>query len=134
MHDAVSRADDADAGARREAAGTAGLLNRIESVITEEISALNRQDLSQIEPLSERKARCLLELIRLSRMAPGGLTRHQTADQIKSLRRLLETDRRLIAVQIEATALVARLLSETLHRAESDGTYAPRRATDRAAT
>jgi hypothetical protein len=98
-------------------------IQRLESVIDEEIMARQQRQKVDFDTFSRRKNRGLLELVRSSKAAgESGRNAEVTAEVVK-LRAKLEQNYTILRLHFEAVRAVSELICRTIREAESDGTY-----------
>lgn len=114
---------------KRREAGEAALaaalpaVERLKSAVAAETAAIAARGVVAYEDYSRRKSQGLLDL---NRLAPA-LKRATADDALKAalaeLNAALETNRRALRVQLEASIAVADLIARAIRDGQSDGTY-----------
>jgi hypothetical protein len=141
-HDAAISEDDMGLrefapGARREAALPARdaatpvnraaallrVLQRLESVIDEEVSALRQRQAIDLDQFSRRKNRGLLELVRVGKGFGDPRSDPSVAREISRLRAKLEENYGILRLHLNAVRAVSDVICRSIREAESDGTY-----------
>jgi hypothetical protein len=97
---------------------------RLESVIDEEITALQSRRRVDYEGYSRRKNRGLLELVRSWKGNAKTGRDPRLAAEVGRLRSKLHKNRALLQLHFNAVQSVAEVICRSLREAESDGTYA----------
>jgi flagellar biosynthesis/type III secretory pathway chaperone len=101
------------------------MLHRLEEVVQQETEALQSRRVVNLEAYNTRKSQCLLELTRALRLIeavePGGALR----ERMSRLRGLLEANRAILKMHLDAAQEVATIIADAMREAESDGTYSP---------
>lgn len=99
-----------------------GLLDRLEEAIELENDALHRREAIDLDEMSRRKSRSLLELSRAARALPAVLD-GGTLERLAQLRGKLLRNQELLGLHLAAAQEVSSILGAALRDAESDGTY-----------
>ena len=86
----------------------------------EQIASGKRVD---YEALNQRKSQGLLELTRLAPMVAGAEASKPLADALTALRAKLETNQRMLRIQLNAARKVADIIAKAIQDGQSDGTY-----------
>lgn len=116
--------------APENAAAHAGLiasLDRLETLLDDNLAALQTGASVDDAAVAQAKGRMLLELSR--HPVPTDRTPHtaELADRVARVRRKLNEERRLLQRRLEAAELISAIITETVMADEGDGTYAPYR-------
>jgi len=98
-------------------------LQRLESVIDEEVVALQQRQPINLDQFSQRKNRGLLELVRSDRAAGDANRDPVIVAQIVRLRSKLEHNEKMLRLHFDAVRSVADIICRAIREAESDGTY-----------
>jgi hypothetical protein len=110
-----------------EYSGTASALLhailRLETVIDEEIVALQSRSRVDYDGFYRRKNRGLLELVRSSKNATQATQDPLIAEEIERLRAKLVKNLALLRLHFDAVRSVADIICKSFRDAESDGTY-----------
>ena len=98
-------------------------VNRAISVVSSETKALRDEVIVDLRPHSDAKSRALLDLNRVMgdldiREAPMSVI-----NELRVLRQVLDDNEQLLSSHLEAVREITDLLSLTMIKAESDGTY-----------
>jgi hypothetical protein len=117
-------AEEPDGGAGR-AAALLRAMQRLESVIDEEVEALRERRFVDFDQFSRRKNRGLLELVRSSRAAGDIRKDPAIAARIVGLRGKLRQNYDMLRLHFEAVRAVSEIIGRVIRDAESDGTYPP---------
>lgn len=99
------------------------VVDRVESVLDDEIAALTRQMPADITELGNRKRQGLLEMSRALKAAAGAGPRAEIRDRLARFVAKLERNRALLGTQLRAVREIADIIAQTMQEAESDGTY-----------
>ncbi|MBS9479291.1 hypothetical protein KIP89_19460 [Ancylobacter sp. VKM B-3255] len=99
-----------------------GLLDRLEDAVEQENEALHLRLPIDLEEITRRKSRSLLELSRAARALPAALD-GTTLERLAQLRGKLLRNQELLGLHLSAAQEVASILGTALRDAESDGTY-----------
>lgn len=100
-------------------------IERVETVIREEMQTLRNGGKIDFEALNQRKSHVLLEVLRLSK----SITSHsanQSGHQLRSLQKLLLENSDLLARRLRATEEITGIIVRNIRDSESDGTYSIR--------
>jgi hypothetical protein len=119
---AVLPARDAASPANR-AAALLRVLQRLESVIDEEVSALRQRQAIDLDQFSRRKNRGLLELVRVGKGFGDPRSDPSVAREIGRLRAKLEENYGMLRLHLNAVRAVSDVICRSIREAESDGTY-----------
>lgn len=104
----------------------ASVLDRLGTILRDEVQSLADKDYSALPQCMDRKARCLLEISRTLRpLTPDGAESLKV--EIERVRELLYTNERALAIHLEATTRLGAIVREVLVDQSSDGTYADMR-------
>jgi hypothetical protein len=108
------------------------VLQRTEALITEETRVLQNRLSYDAAAFNDRKSQALLDLT-LALRALGPAHRDEILlARLADLRHALEANRRIVDLHLGALREITAVLAEAMRAAESDGTYAPAIARDRA--
>jgi hypothetical protein len=122
---AATSVADERANPAQHAAALLRALQRLESVVDEEVSALRTRKVVDFDQYSRAKNRGLLELVRTSRTAAEATHDPVVAAQIASLRAKLKQNYDMLRLHFEAVRAVSEIIGRAIRAAESDGTYPP---------
>ncbi|SNY92162.1 hypothetical protein SAMN04515647_2407 [Cohaesibacter sp. ES.047] len=98
-------------------------VNRAISVVSDETSALRSKLVVDLKPYSDAKSRALLDLNRVMSDIDMRDVPTSVVNELRLLREVLDDNERLLAQHLEAVREITDLLSATMIKAESDGTY-----------
>lgn len=101
----------------------AGALDRIEDVLQAEETILAQSGEIDLQDINRRKNHSLLELTRLSRIAPREGIAPETLARVEAIRDRLKLNQETLQVHLAAAQEISRVLTVALGDAESDGTY-----------
>ena len=77
------------------------------------------------DALNQRKSQGLLELSRLAPMIAGAEASKPLSDALAALRAKLETNQRMLRIQLNAARRVGDIIARAIQEGQSDGTYSP---------
>ena len=100
----------------------ASVINRLAVVLKEEAQTLSEKRYAPLASIMDRKARCLLEMSRISRPQPAEGVR-SLRSEIQEVLDLLKSNERLLAIHLEAATQLGCIVREVLADQSSDGTY-----------
>jgi hypothetical protein len=120
VHGTVSQSVPERKGASQ---ALASILDRIEATIDAETSAFNARAPIDLADINQRKRQGLLELSRVMPALPRDVLGEELRRRLMQLSDKLETNRRVLDVQLRAVREVADIIAATLRDAEHDGTY-----------
>lgn len=101
-------------------------LNRAITVVSDETQALKSEIIVDLRPYSDAKSRVLLDLNKvMAEIGPKELP-ISVVNELRLLRQALDVNEDLLARHLEAVKEITDLLSATMIKAESDGTYSSR--------
>lgn len=105
-------------------------IDRVETVIRDEMRTLRKGGRIDFEALNQRKAHVLLEFLRLSKSVTAK-NAGQSSQRLRSLQKLLGENSDLLAVRLRATEEITGIIVRHIRDSESDGTYSIRSAETR---
>jgi len=108
------------------AATTLAVVDRLKQAVREEIDAIRKRARVDYESFSARKATGLLELNRLAPALAKHMGNATLREALADLNRLLEEDRRTLAIQLKASKTIADVIAQEVRKGQSDGTYSRR--------
>ena len=101
------------------------VVDRVESVLDDEIDVLNRGIPSDMTEFGNRKRQGLLEMSRALRAAAAAGPRAEIRERLARFAAKLDLNRSVLGTQLRAVREIADIIARTLQDAESDGTYSP---------
>ena len=102
------------------------LLDRIEAVAREEITALAAGRTTEIDALVSRKGHLLVELMRLMKTCHATPGEDALAERLGSLSRTLDRNARTLSRHIDAVREVLGIVTDVIAASSDDGTYSGR--------
>jgi flagellar biosynthesis/type III secretory pathway chaperone len=99
------------------------MLLRLEEVVQQETEALQSRRVVDLEAYNTRKSQCLLELTRALRLLEGVAPDRALMERMSRLRSLLEANRAILKMHLDAAQEISTIIADALREAESDGTY-----------
>lgn len=99
------------------------MLLRLEEVVQQETEALQSRRVVDLEAYNIRKSQCLLELTRALRLIEGVAPDRALMERMSRLRILLEANRAILKMHLDAAQEISTIIADALREAESDGTY-----------
>lgn len=100
-------------------------LDRVETVIQDEMRILKKGGRIDFDALNQRKLHALLELLCASKGAAGQNTAY-CETRLKSLQALLVENANFLARKLKATEEITEIIVQHIRDSESDGTYSIR--------
>jgi hypothetical protein len=113
------------------AASVGGILARLNSVISEEIVALNQHQVGELHAFTAKKNQLLFELTKALKSSSTEELQRIYAPQLQELRWRLDANKKLLAAHLEAAKEVSQTIIEAIRQADSDGTYVQSRRTSK---
>jgi hypothetical protein len=112
--------------ADRELDRLLALIDSAVAAVEEETIAIRRSGAKEIENHAGRKGQFLVSL---GRVLPSATSARNPVllDRLVRLRAALDTNKSVLKLQMDAVAEVSRIIVNSVHSANSDGTYAPAR-------
>lgn len=104
-------------------AGLIRAIDRLEETIEQETMALRTRAPIDFKEFNNRKNQGLLELTRSMRHLEGHTPGEHVTGRIATLRSILETNRAVIQMHVDAAREVSTIVSDAIREADSDGTY-----------
>ncbi|WP_319532053.1 hypothetical protein [uncultured Cohaesibacter sp.] len=98
-------------------------LDRAIAVVSDETRALRSDVIVDLKPYSDAKSRALLDLNRVMGESSFKEKPVSVVNQLRLFRQVLDDNEKLLFTHLEAVREITELLSATLIKAESDGTY-----------
>jgi hypothetical protein len=104
-------------------AGLVRAIDRLEETIGQETAALRTRAPIDFKEFNNRKNQGLLELTRSMRHLDGHNPGARIAERLTALRSMLETNRTVIQMHVDAVREVSTIVADAIREADSDGTY-----------
>jgi hypothetical protein len=101
------------------------VIDRLEQTLDAENAQIASGKGIDYEALNHRKSQGLLELSRLAPMIAGAEASKPLSDALASLRAKLETNQRMLRIQLNAARRVGDIIARAIQEGQSDGTYSP---------
>ena len=98
-------------------------LDRAIAVVSDETRALRSDVIVDLKPYADAKSRALLDLNRVMGETSANEPPVSVVNQLRLFRQVLDDNEKLLFTHLEAVREITELLSDTLIKAESDGTY-----------
>lgn len=99
------------------------VLDRLTRLLDEESDALARRSVERHGPYTERKNQLLRELMAAQKNCASAAAVDSLNAQTAAVKEALHRNQRLLKVHIEAVREVSSIIVDSIHQAESDGTY-----------
>lgn len=100
-----------------------GIVVRTMQLLNEEVAALRSYGNADYADFTARKNMISFQLESLGRMTAGLSPDDRLRSLLSGLRHAVEKNKALLEMHISATREIARIVSEVVRTAESDGTY-----------
>jgi hypothetical protein len=98
-------------------------VERLQNTLDAEIAEIARRGPVNFHEFNLRKSQALLELTRLMPILAGSEIGPELRAALIGLRTKLESNRRILRVQLKAVEEVSEIISRTIQAGQSDGTY-----------
>jgi hypothetical protein len=98
-------------------------VERLQTTLDAEIAAIASRRPVNFHEFNLRKSQALLELTRLMPLLAGAEIGPELRSALIGLRAKLESNRRILRVQLKAVEEVSEIISRTIQAGQSDGTY-----------
>lgn len=98
-------------------------LDRLEETLDMETTALLARDLSNLDEFNRRKSQCLLEISRIVRTAEIGALDPDATMRLQNMQGKIERNQDILRRHMHAVQEVASIISNAIHKADSDSTY-----------
>jgi hypothetical protein len=98
-------------------------VERLQNTLDAEIAEIASRGPVNFHEFNLRKSQALLELTRLMPILAGAEIGPELRAALIGLRAKLESNRRILRVQLKAVEEVSEIISRTIQAGQSDGTY-----------
>jgi hypothetical protein len=100
-----------------------GVLGKLEAVLVEENLILEARATADHAPFIVRKNQILREFMILQKSDPQGDVISGVVDRLRFVRRLIDTNRHHLRLQVQAMSEMTEMLTEVALAEDADGTY-----------
>lgn len=100
-------------------------IDRLETVVDQETTALRNRSHANLREFNNRKSQGLLELSRSLKFFQTAPPSNAVLERLAGLREKLDVNQAVLKLHLDAVREISSTMSDAIRDAESDGTYSP---------